>query len=67
MIQTFLYHAIYSAPPGPDAAEVPVEDYVFAGSIAMSNSTIADSQAELAWIIILPEFQVTMIVHQNPR
>lgn len=56
--QSFLYHAIYTAPPGPNADQTPRDQYVFAGGIGITNSSAADSQAEIGWIMILPEFQV---------
>ena len=61
-IRSFCYYAIYSAPPGPDADKAPVDQYIFAGGIGTSNSSIADMQSELAWIVILPEFQVRLPV-----
>ncbi|KAK1925785.1 acyl-CoA N-acyltransferase [Papiliotrema laurentii] len=59
---SFLYHAIYTAPPGPNADQTPRDQYVFAGGIGITNSSAADSQAEIGWIMILPEFQRTHVL-----
>lgn len=56
--QTFLYYAIYSARPGPNAHEDPKEFYTLAGGLAIFRTSEEDQSAEIGHVTIFPEFQV---------
>jgi hypothetical protein len=61
--QSFLYYAIYSARPGPNAHEEPKESYTLAGGLAIFRTSEEDQSAEIGHVTIFPEFQVRPIGH----
>lgn len=53
-----LRYSVYSAPL--DRLDAPVEDYVFAGTMSMIESSYDNMMSEIGWIFILTPFQASL-------
>lgn len=63
--QANCFYAIYTGPLGPEPGNVDPEDYTFAGSIGLINSSRDDMVSELGYIQILKPFQVRRFTYHR--